>query len=325
MRKPVLTLALLALGSLQLTGCQYRSKNDTYILVAPNLKLPYWKTVQAGFNQAALDYHVTARIEGPDTYDPKGEEDALNTAVRANPAGILISAADAGAVTEGIRAANRAGIPIITVDSDAPYSARLFFIGTNNLEAGHVGGRRLAERLGGRGNVVIYSIPGQPNLEDRLKGYRDALAESPGIKIVDVTSTRSDSGNAFDRTEQYLALSGANKIDAFVSLESTSGNAIAEVLNRHKITDRVVIAMDVDADTLKYIDDGTIDATISQKPFSMGYIGLRELDLIHHDPHHNFKPTYATDIRAPFPAFIDTGSTLITKLNVAAFQQAMQQ
>jgi hypothetical protein len=50
--------------------------------------------------------------------------------------------------------------------------------------------------------------------------------------------------------------------------------------------------MDVDADTLKYIDDGTIDATISQKPFSMGYIGLRELDLIHHDPHHNFKPTY---------------------------------
>jgi ribose transport system substrate-binding protein len=324
MRKLALTLSLLALCSLELTGCQYRSKQDTYILVASNLKLPYWKAVQAGFNQAASEFNVTARIEGPDTYDPKGEEDALNTAVRLHPAGILISAADAKAVTEGISAANAAGIPIITVDSDAPYSARLFFIGTNNLEAGHVGGRRLAERLGGRGNVVIYSIPGQPNLEDRLKGYRDALADSPGIKIVDVTSTRSDTGNAFDRTDQYLALEGVNKIDAFVSLESTSGNAIAEVLKRHKITDRVVIAMDVDPDTLKYIDDGTIDSTISQKPFTMGYVGLRELDVIHHDLHHSFKPTYATDVRAPYPAYIDTGSTLITKLNVAAFQQSVQ-
>lgn len=322
--RPSLTYTLVALGCLQLTACQYHSKSDTYILVATNLKLPYWQSVQAGFNQAATEYVSTARVMGPDTYDTKAEEDALNSAVRFHPAGILISAADAAAVSEGIRSANAAGIPVITIDSDAPYSARLFFIGTNNLEAGHVGGRRLVERLGGKGNVVVYSIAGQPNIDERLKGYKDILAASPGIKIVDVTSTRGDSGDAFDRTGEYLGRSGPNKIDAFVALESTSGNAIAEVLKRKNVTDRVVIAMDVDAETLKYIDEGTIDSTISQKPFSMGYIGLRELDSIHHDPHHTYRSTYSADPKAPYPAFIDTGSTLITKLNVNAFQQYMK-
>ena len=322
--RPLLTSTLLAVGCLQLTACQYHSKDDTYILIATNLKLPYWQSVQAGFNQAASEYISTARVMGPDTYDTKAEEDALNSAVRLHPAGILISAADATAVSEGIRAANAAGIPVITIDSDAPYSARLFFIGTNNIEAGHVGGRRLVERLGGKGNVVVYSIAGQPNIDERLKGYKDILAASPGIKIVDVTSTRGDSGDAFDRTGEYLGRNGPNKIDAFVALESTSGNAIAEVLKRKNVTDRVVIAMDVDAETLKYIDEGTIDSTISQKPFSMGYIGLRELDSIHHDPHHTYRSTYSADPKAPYPAFIDTGSTLITKLNVNAFQQYMK-
>ena len=59
-------------------------------------------------------------------------------------------------------------------------------MGTNNLEAGHVGGQRLVEKLHGKGNVVFYSIPGQPNLEDRLRGYMSVFQENPGIKIIDV-------------------------------------------------------------------------------------------------------------------------------------------
>ncbi len=314
-----LVVASLAFTSLALTGCQYRSKKDTYILVGTNLKLPYWKAVQDGFNQAAAEYGVTARVMGPDTYDPAAEIDAFSDAVAARPAGILVSAAAASALHPGIQSAIGSGIPVITVDSDVPLSERLYFIGTNNLEAGHVGGQRLVERLKGKGNVVVYTIPGQPNLEDRLKGYKDVLAASPGIKIVDVVATGGDSGHAFDQTEQYVHRTGADKIDAFVCLESEAGKAIAEVLKRNNLTDRVLIAMDVDPATLKLIADGTIDSTVSQKPFTMGYIGLKELDIAHHRPVRAFKSDYTADAESPYPVFIDTGSALISKDNVSLY------
>jgi ribose transport system substrate-binding protein len=313
-------LASLALASLQLSGCQYRSRHDTYYLVATNLKLPYWKSVQDGFNQAGEEYKVTAVVEGPDTYDRQAEADAFTKVAARHPSGILVSAADANLLREPIREAIGAGVPVITVDSDAPTSARLYFIGTNNLEAGRLGGKRLVEKLEGKGNVVVFSIPGQPNLEERLKGYKDALAGSPGIKIVEVVGTGGDSGSAFDKTEEYLHKSGPEKIDAFVCLESSSGNAVGELLKRNNITDRTVIAMDVSDETLSFINDGTIDSTIAQKPFTMGYVGLQALDSAHHAASKEFRPSYVNDSKAPFPAFVDTGSTLITKLNLSLYQ-----
>jgi ribose transport system substrate-binding protein len=319
-----LVLASIVLGCVNITGCQYRSKQDVYYLIATNLKLPYWKTVQDGFNQAASEYSVTATIDGSNTYDAGAEAAAFSKAAATKPAGILVSVADASALGPAIDSAISAGVPVITVDSDAEASSRLYFIGTNNLGAGHLGGKRLVERLKGKGNVVFYSIAGQPNLEQRLKGYKDVLADSPGIKIVEVFSTQGDSGNSFDRTEAYLGRTGADKIDAFVCLESSSGGAIGEVLERHKITDRVVIAMDAEPDTLKFIADGTIDSTIAQKPFTMGYVGLQALDQVHHLKMKEFKPNYAVLASSPFPAFVDTGSTLITKSNVDQFQAPSQ-
>ena len=209
---------------------------------------------------------------------------------------------------------------MITVDSDAPLSSRLYFIGTNNLEAGRLGGKRLAERLGGKGNVLVFSIPGQPNIEERLKGYKDALASSPGIKIVDVVATGGDSNSAFDATDAAVGKTGADRIDAFVCLESASGNAVGEVLKRKNVTDRVVIAMDVSPETLGFISDGTIDSTISQKPYTMGFFGLKALDEAARSKPAEFKPSYAVDGKSPYPAFVDTGSALITKYNVNLFQ-----
>jgi ribose transport system substrate-binding protein len=314
-----LVIASTALGCLGLTSCNYRSTKDTYYLVATNLKLPYWKTLQDGFNAAAKQYGVTARIVGPEGHDTGAEQSALSDAIDRHPAGILVSVAEAPALQGDISRAIGAGIPVITVDSDAPNSERLYFIGTNNLEAGHTGGRRLVDRLHGKGNVVFYSIPGQPNLDERLKGYEDILATSSGIKIVSVISTGGESNAAFDQTEQLVHQTGAQKVDAFVCLESESGKAVAEVLKRNNLTDRVLIAMDVDQDTLNLIRDGVIDSTVSQKPYTMGYLGLKALDEVHHAKFHQFRSDYTVDFRSPFPVFVDTGSALIDKDNLSLY------
>lgn len=311
-----LAVTSLILGLVGLSGCQYHSKKDTYYLISNNLKLPYWKTVNAGFVKAAAEYGVSAQLSGPDTYDAQAELDAFTKAVSYKPAGVLISVADANLMRPEINSAIEAGIPVITVDSDAPLSSRLFFIGTNNLDAGHLGGQRLIDKLHGKGNIVFYTITGQPNLEERLKGYEDIIANHPDIKIVDIYDTKGDTGSSFDQTEKYMARTGNEKIDAFVCLESSAGPSIAEVLKRKNATDRLVIAMDVNPETLNLIKDGSIDSTVSQKPFTMGYVGLKALDEIHHNQPKPFRNNYAVDSFSRYPVFVDTGTAIVDKINV---------
>jgi ribose transport system substrate-binding protein len=317
-----LFVASLAVSSFGLTGCQYHSKHDVYYLVSNNLKLPYWKMVNQGFTQAATEYGVTAQLTGPDTFDPQAEADAFSKIASYKPSGILVSVADVNLMRDEINQAISAGIPVITVDSDAPLSNRLYFVGTNNLSVGHLGGQRLIDQLHGKGNVVFYTIKGQPNLEERLKGYKDLLADHPQIKIVDVFDTKGDAGAAFDQTEQYMGKTGADKIDAFVCLESAAGKSIAEVLKRKNAKDRLLIAMDSDTDTLNLIKDGSIDSTISQKPFTMGYVGLKALDEIHHNKPASFLNNYAVDSTSPYPVFVDTGTAIVDKINVDMYLQS---
>src|SRR5271166_3251929 len=182
-KKAVLVLLTLAVGFT--SGCGGRHSNkEVYYLISANTALPYWQTAAAGFKRAAAQYEVKARVVGPEGYDVQAELAELHKAIAAHPAGILISVADASVLQPEIDSAVNAGIPVITMDSDAVGSRRLYFIGTNNLEAGRMGGRRVIEKLGGKGNVVFFTIAGQPNMEERLKGFKDVFATRPEIKIV---------------------------------------------------------------------------------------------------------------------------------------------
>ena len=307
--------AAMAASFFPMTGCTAHSKSENYYLIANNLKLAYWKTVNDGFSAAATEYGVTAQFRGPDTFDAQGELAELRKVIANKPAGILISAADAASFREDINAAIQANIPVITVDSDVPTSQRLFFIGTNNLEAGHLGGQRLQEKMGGKGNVVFFTNAGQPNLEERLKGYNEVFADHPGIKVADVFDIKGSADSAFDQTEKYLARTGADKITGFVCLEASSGKGVAEVLKRHNASDRTLIAMDVDADTLNLIKDGSLEATVSQKPFTMGYTGLKSLAEIHVHLPKPFQSNYQVNTFSKYPAFVDTGTALVDKTN----------
>jgi ribose transport system substrate-binding protein len=278
--------------------------------------------VAAGFNKAAAQYKVKAKVVGPENYDPQAELAEMQKAVAAKPAGILISAADAAVLQPGINAAIAAGIPVITVDSDAAGSRRLYFIGTNNLEAGRLGGQRIIQKLGGKGNVVFFSIAGQPNMEERLKGFKDAFSTRPDIKIVAVVDIKSDARAAFDKTQELLALTGGQKVDAFVSLESASGKMVSDAIKRSNATDRVLVTWDVSQDTLDGIKGGTIEATVAQKPFTMGYVGLKALDEVFHNPPAQLGKDYSSDSFSPYPQFVDTGTSLVDKSTVDVYLAA---
>jgi ribose transport system substrate-binding protein len=311
-----ISLTLLAALLPLLGGCTRHSKSEQYYLIATNTAVPYWKTAADGFAAAGTEYGVSVDTRGPAGLNPQAEVDEFKAMVARKPAGILVSVANAQLMTPEIDAAIAAGIPVITMDSDAPTSKRLYFIGTNNLEAGRLGGMRMAARLNGKGNVVFFTNPGQPNLDERLKGYKDAFDSYPGIKVVEVFDIKADPGTALDQAGVYLARTGAAKIDGFVCLDSRSGSNVAEAFRRRNVTDRLLIAMDTDIDTLQLVGDGTIDSTISQKPYTMAFLGLKALDDIHHYPVKPLSGDYGLDPYSPFPAFIDTGVALVDKTNL---------
>jgi ribose transport system substrate-binding protein len=312
-------LLLLTALVIVLPSCGNGHSGETYILISTNVKVPYWQSASAGFSQAGGRLGVGYAFNGPDTYDPGAERTTFDAVIEKKPSGILVSVADPAVMKDSIDRAIAAGIPVITIDSDAPASKRLFFVGTNNYQAGLTGGKRLAQELKGKGTVAVFTMPSQPNLNERLHGYKDALEDTPGIKLSRIVDIKGDPRIAYDTTTQILANDKKEHIDAFVCLEALSGKEVAGVLNDYKMKGRTIIAMDTDPDTLQWIQKGVIAATISQKPYTMAYMGLTMLDNLHHQPPKSLDADWAHDSFAPVPAFVDTGSALVDKTNVDAF------
>ena len=319
--KPSIALVAVAMSLLCACGGRHET-TEVYVLVATNTKIPYWQEAAEGLRTAARNLGVQAEMVGPETYDPKAEkEEFLNLIHRKiTPAGILVSAADPEVMREAIDSAAAAGIPVVTIDSDSPKSKRLTFIGTNNYVAGQMSGELLAKELNGKGNVVVYTIPGQENLDERLEGWKRVLARNPGIRIVQVINIAGDPTKAFDGT-QSLIEKGKTPPDAFVCLEALSCSEVANVLDRASLKDKIIIAMDTPEGTLNWMRKGMIRATIAQKPFTMAYFGTRVLDAFHHDrPTGDASPVQGS--RALVPVFMDTGATLVDKSNIASFTVA---
>lgn len=318
------TLAAFASATLMLglVACS-SSRHDAlekYYLVSVTTKLGYWQAAGAGLIKAAHGLGVAAEVVGPENYDTKAEADAFRDLIAKKPSGILVSAADPTVMKDPIDAAIAQGIPVITIDADAPSSKRLTFIGTNNYQAGLMGGRVLADRLHGKGDVVVFTMPGQLNLDERLQGYKNILADHPQIKIVRVVDVKGSPTIAYDTTQEIVK--GKSIPEAFVCLVSTSCQEVADVLDREKVENKVLVAMDTDENTLAWIRKGRIAATIAQKPYTMAHFGALILDMVHHYKLPSLDGNWTQDTRSPLPVFVDTGATLIDKSNVDAFLKA---
>ena len=316
--------AVIAL-SVALTACQeYHEKGEHYILIAANVNLPYWQEADAGLRDVAkeMGIEVKADMDGPASFAPKDEVAAFQRAVEQHPSGILVSVTNPELFEAPINAAVQVGIPVICLDADAPNSKRISFIGTDNFRAGQESGKRIADVLKGHGDVVVISIAGQLNLEERVRGVNEALKKYPGIKIVQTIDDSGDSNKAYDAISSLLSAK-KQKIDGILCLEASGGAGAAGALHRVDMTGKVaIVSFDKDPETLDWIDRGGINATVVQKPYVMAYYGVKFLDDLHHNAVHEFKD-WRTAPTAPIPSFVDTGTAIVDKANLAMFKEAL--
>lgn len=313
----------------------FHEKEERYIFVASATRLPYWQDAEAGFKDAAKQMGVKVELMGPTVYAPDEELAAFQQAVSQKPSGILLTASSAELFRSPINSAIEQGIPVICMDADSPESKRILFIGTDNFRAGQESGRRMRDLLKGKGNIVVVTVVGQLNLDDRVRGVEETLKKFPAMKLTRTTDDRSDPRKAYDAVSALMH--GKDKPDGIICLEASGGAGSAEALHGLDLTGKVpIVAFDKDPETLDWIQRGAIAATVVQKPYVMSYFGLKFLDELHHNAVHEFgdsktasdswtwgPPRLPWTRWPPMPVWVDTGTEFVDKNNLAAFREAL--
>jgi len=321
LQRTAIKLLMIIMG-VTLAACQkpYHQETERFFFVAANINLPYWQEAQAGFQDAGRGLGVKVEFVGPTAYSPEEQLTAFRQAVAAKPSGIAVAPTVSELFNKEIDAAIQAGIPVVCVDTDAPESKRILFIGTDNENAGRQSGRRMAAILRGRGQVVLITVPGQLNLEQRLRGVEEVFRQYAEIKIFKTIDDKGDPRIANDGIAALLE--AKTKIDGILCLEASGGAGAAEALHRLDMDGKIpIVAMDKSPDTLDWIERGAIAATVAQKSYTMAFYALRLLDDLHHNVVHEFKDWKTAPV-SPLPANVDTGTALIDQSNVETFKAA---
>jgi len=97
---------------------------------------------------------------------------------------IVVCPVDSKSIAGAIRKANKAGIPVFTADIAAQGGDVVCHIASDNVAGGRLAGEYMARLLGGRGKIVIVNHPIVASVQDRVKGFREAISKTK-IQIVD--------------------------------------------------------------------------------------------------------------------------------------------
>lgn len=291
--------------------------DETYVEVLALINLPYFIDHRLGLEFAGKELGVKTKFVGPVDYDMTAMVNTLEQTIAEKPAGILVVGFD-DALKPSINKAIEAGIPVVTLDAEVYGSKRMTFLGTGNVNAGHVGGKLLADSIGGKGKVALITKTGQSNLEERIKGYKDEFAANyPGIEIVQIINDDSDSAKAADGLKAVLQrtpdLAGVGCVEAAGGVGAATAAKELGLAGKLKI-----VSMDRDDGTLKFIEDGVIDASVAQKTALMSYLGTKLMYLYNHAPLPIVADNKAAGI-IPMPESVDTGTIVINKDNAKYF------
>ena len=291
---------------------------DLYIEVSMLGHLDYFDDHKLGMRLVGEMLGVETDYRGPSTYNIDEMILSLELAIARKPGGLVVVGFEES-LTPIVNKAVEAGIPVVTVDSDLPNSKRCAFVGTGNHRAGYTGGIKMAEILGGEGKVALMTKIGQPNLEERIQGYRDAIAEYPKMQIVQVVDTASDAIRAAQAAanlmQTYPDLVGIGCVEA-----AGGAGAATAVKEAGKVGKVKIVAMDRGTEVLQYIEEGVITASIAQQTALMPYYAV----LILHTLNHADIPITTNNARAGVPgcpAIIDTGVIVVDKSNYRYYKR----
>lgn len=282
----IFTLILCASwASLMVCGCTRSSASPRpAIAVVPmGTTDEYWKAIHAGAIKAGKDNNVDIIWQGTMRHDDRsGQIDVVQAMIVRGVEGIVLAPVDNMALRGPVEDAYRNKIPVVIIDTDLHSDKYVSFIATNNYEGGSMAGEYMAKLLKDNGRVaMLRGTEGNASTDNRERGFLDAIAKHPGIKVVSANQHGgSTSETAYKAAENILAplklADGSMALDGVFAPSEGTVFGMLRALQDGGVAGKVhFIGFDSSAKLNKALADKQIDALVLQNPVLMGYLGVQ--------------------------------------------------
>ena len=218
---------------------------------------------------------------------------------------IVMNPCEVEASSPAVARALAAKIPIVNVNS-ATKTAPTAFVGSNDVESGRIAMKFIAEKLGGKGNVLmIHGFMGQAAQIQREQGANEILKEYPNLKLLASQTAEWDRAKGMDLMQNWIQSYGT-KINAVFAQNDEMGLGALKALQAAGMKDKVVVvSIDAIQDALQAVKKGELDATVFQNAKAQGAGAIETAVKLAK------KQTVEKEVMIPFQ--------LVTKENIGSF------
>jgi ribose transport system substrate-binding protein len=182
----VLTAAVVA-GAMVMFAGHARAADEkiTIAVFTKNTTNPAYEAFRIAADQVARSAGARIVHYVPKQPDNVDEQKAMvEQAIKDRPDAVVFIPVDDVAMIASVKQLNEAKIPVVLASNPLPGSF-VTFVGADDFEIGYRQARYLFDHLGGKGKiVVIEGTPGAPTNRERVRGYKRAFAEYPGIQVL---------------------------------------------------------------------------------------------------------------------------------------------
>jgi ribose transport system substrate-binding protein len=257
---------------------------------------PFWSNVRDGVVSAGKDFAMDVSIRGPTLEsDIQGQIDVIRQALSEKPDAIVLAAADYNLLVPQAREIKQRGIPLVCIDSFVNSDDADVRIGTDSYEGGQKCASALMRYVHTGDTVAVMSyVKGSSTAIDRETGARDYLAGK--VRLLDTLYSNADADLAYVQAAKLIAHTPL--LRGIVALNDPTALGAARALSESgKLGTIALIGFDNSFPVLKYVERGVVRDTVVQKPFNIGYLGIKAaLDLIRGKRLPRFMNTGSVDI-----------------------------
>lgn len=259
----LVSIIMMLIGSIVL----FAQEKPVFGFFLPTMDNPFFYSCRRGAEMEAERQGVKLVIFDAKN-DPVLQLKQVEDAIQQQFDCLLINPVDINAIVPGVEDAVSKGIPVISWDRGIASDKMACVVYTDPFYLGYVQGKFAAEKLGGKGNVVMLSGPlGFSIALERAAGYKAALEEFPEMKIIAERFTPSNPVEGLKNMEDFLAAYA--KIDAVYGFCDYLVMGAVQAIQDSGKTNIIVTSFDLGADAEQALREGKIHALAVDEVFGL--------------------------------------------------------
>ncbi len=268
-------LTLIAVAVMSLSAAT-QAAEQSMALVVSTLNNPFFVTLKDGAEAKAKELGYQMVVLDSQN-DPAKELANVEDLTVRKVSAILVNPTDSAAVGNAIMLANKAGIPVLTLDRGANVGEVKAHIASDNIAGGKMAGDFIASKLGKNIDVIqLEGIAGTSAARDRGEGFAQAV-KANGFKVL--ASQPAD----FDRTKGLNVMENLLAAHPDVKAVFAQNDEMAlGALRATQATGKQVLIVGFDGtdDGKAAVKSGKLGATVAQQPALIGAIGVETADKV---------------------------------------------